>query len=106
GASAAPLAKRGNIETTTLGGVPVAVWRPAGSAPAPLVIFSHGLHGMAAQSTFLTRALADHGYLVIAPDHADSPRGMLSGRGRLRPEQPLGQFDRWTDDTYRGRRDD
>src|SRR5947208_1374847 len=72
----ARLGSRATIERTTLGGVDVAIWRPA-VRPAPLVIFSHGLHGMAAQSTFLTQALAEHGYLVIAPEHRDSMRSLF-----------------------------
>ena len=103
---AGPLAKRENIETGTLGGVSVAIWRPKEAGPAPLVIFSHGLHGMAAQSTFLTQVLADHGYLVVAPNHADSARGMLSGASSMRPQVPIGQVESWTDETYRDRRDD
>jgi predicted dienelactone hydrolase len=38
-------------------------------APAPLVMFSHGLGGHRRQSTFLCTHLASHGYLVVAPDH-------------------------------------
>ncbi|MBI5609443.1 MAG: hypothetical protein HY902_11245 [Deltaproteobacteria bacterium] len=37
--------------------------------PFPLVAFSHGNQGMRQQSVFLTEALAQHGYVVIAPDH-------------------------------------
>lgn len=35
----------------------------------PLVAFSHGNAGIRYQSIFLTEALAQHGYVVIAPDH-------------------------------------
>jgi predicted dienelactone hydrolase len=37
--------------------------------PFPLVIFSHGHGAMRWQSTYLTVALASHGYVVAAPDH-------------------------------------
>lgn len=36
----------------------------------PLVIFSHGNGGLGLQSFFLTEALASHGFVVVAPDHA------------------------------------
>lgn len=35
----------------------------------PIVLFSHGSSGVRMQSTFLTVALASHGYVVAAPDH-------------------------------------
>jgi len=40
---------------------------PAG-APYPLVVFVHGSSGFRGQSTFLTTALARHGYVVVAAD--------------------------------------
>ena len=64
-----------NVNTGTLAGLSVAWWLPDKTAyPAPLVIFSHGLYGCKTQSTFLMEALADNGYIVIAPD-------LLSGHG-------------------------
>ena len=36
----------------------------------PLVVFSHGSGGVRFQSWFFLRALASHGYIVVAPDHA------------------------------------
>jgi predicted dienelactone hydrolase len=41
----------------------------ADGAPYPLVMFSHGSSGVRMQSTYLTVALASHGYVVVAPDH-------------------------------------
>lgn len=38
-------------------------------APAPVIIFSHGSGGMPYQSTFYTRQLASHGFVVVAPPH-------------------------------------
>lgn len=38
-------------------------------APWPLVMFSHGSCGYAAQSTFLTTVLASRGFVVAAPPH-------------------------------------
>ncbi len=42
---------------------------PAVDEAFPLVLFSHGSGGVRVQSTFLTIALASHGYVVAAPDH-------------------------------------
>jgi predicted dienelactone hydrolase len=59
-------------EFLEVAGLDVAVWPPAGSqATYPLVLFSHGIGGCKTQSTYLMRALADHGMLVVAPDHQD-----------------------------------
>ena len=55
-----------------IAGLDVEVWPPTGSADSyPLVLFSHGLGGCRTQSTYLTQALAQHGMLVVAPDHKD-----------------------------------
>jgi len=43
---------------------------PACDAPLPVVVFSHGNTGMRYQSVFLMEALAQRGFLVLAPDHA------------------------------------
>lgn len=54
-------------ETDNIAGLRVAVWRPVNPlGPSPLVVFSHGYRGIAAQSEDLMRALARAGYLVIA----------------------------------------
>lgn len=93
-------------DSITLGGVRAVVWRPRDPGPHPLLIFSHGFHGNARQSTFLTTALADHGWLVVAPEHADSTTaGQLASTG-LRPEIPFLRSEDWTDRTHRGRHDD
>jgi predicted dienelactone hydrolase len=88
------------------------IWRPA-SAPgtrAPLVIFSHGFGGCATQSTFLTEALANRGYFVVAPQHQDARCGGVqqqSGRGaRSRPQEPFQNPEAWNDRTFVDRADD
>jgi predicted dienelactone hydrolase len=43
---------------------------PAARGSFPLVIFSHGNGGVRFQSWFLMQALASHGFVVAAPDHA------------------------------------
>jgi predicted dienelactone hydrolase len=99
-------ATEGPDATPTFGGRQVAVWMPAGSAgPAPLVLFSHGLYGCKTQSSFLMRALANAGMLIVAPDHDD----MASTCPDL-PNKPLpdGFMDpqTWDSSFHTDRRDD
>jgi predicted dienelactone hydrolase len=88
------------IEKSTIGGVEVAIWRPTSSKPqtataspghdaavaqsaptqsasvkVPLIIFSHGYRGSPTQSVPLMQAMADAGYLVMAPKHRDALDG-------------------------------
>lgn len=42
----------------------------AAAGSFPLVVFSHGNGGVRFQSSFLMQALASHGFVVAAPDHA------------------------------------
>jgi dienelactone hydrolase len=93
----------------TIAGRQVDVWRPRGDAPAPLILFSHGWGGCGTQSAFLMHALAEAGYLVVAPNHKDArcARGSWSPHlGIDRPEEPFRVPDRWSDTTYADRRDD
>lgn len=53
---------------------------PAATGRFPVVLFSHGQGGLRVQSTFLTEALAGHGFIVVSADHlGDSLLGSLSG---------------------------
>ena len=89
-------------ESVYIGTLHTSVWRPLkGSGPWPLVIFSHGKGGSGTQSSFLMSAMADHGYLVIAPDHRDAHT--LAGRGE---SEGFLKADEWTDQRYRDRADD
>lgn len=91
---------------TRVAGRTVAFWLPAaaGAAPHPLVMFSHGFGGCKTQSKFLMAALAAHGYIVAAPDHADA--GCGEGHHFGRPDKPFRDAKDWTAETYAGRRDD
>jgi predicted dienelactone hydrolase len=95
-------------ERLSLAGLDVTVWRPGNAAPGPLpiVIFSHGFHGCATQSRFLTTALATAGYLVFAPNHRDA--ACHGGRARWidPPEQSFGAPLDWDQSTFRDRADD
>jgi predicted dienelactone hydrolase len=89
------------------GDIDAVVWTPDAKAdkPLPVVVFSHGLYTCATQSRFLTEALADAGYFVIAPNHRDASCSMtFGGFGLSRlPGKPAIL---WTDADYRDRADD
>jgi predicted dienelactone hydrolase len=68
------------------------------------VIFSHGLHGCATQSRFLTEAIAGLGYWVVAPNHKDAV--CSGGGGTGRSAEPLKNPEQWTDATYADRGED
>ena len=94
------------MQTMTIGGLTAAYWLPAeGASPAPLILFSHGLHGCKSQSVFLMAALAKDGYIVVAPDHKDAACG---GGGFLtqKPQADFRDFAAWSDQTYRDREQD
>jgi pimeloyl-ACP methyl ester carboxylesterase len=91
-------------ETLQIAGLNVGVWRPSQQTRAPLMVFSHGFGGCHQQSAFLMEALADAGYLVVAPDHKDAKCGDSTRRGR--PEEKFGKAEEWSDQTYADRRDD
>ncbi|MDF3024062.1 MAG: hypothetical protein K0R10_1423 [Alphaproteobacteria bacterium] len=107
-----PLAKRlhsmmaakqgGSTEVTEIAGLKTAYWLPKTDTPAPLVIFSHGFSGCKTQSKFLMTALAQHGYVVVAPDHADA----LCGNGFSKAQENFRDIEKWTDATYKTRGDD
>lgn len=90
-------------ETIEISGITTSVWRPAApGGPAPLIIFSHGFRGSSTQSTFLMQALAEHGYLVVAPNHRDSrPFGSAST-----PQKPFGDPAEWDSTAYEDREED
>jgi len=101
----------------------VAIWKPAGTAPAsgfPVILFSHGFGGCNIQSTFLMEALSRSGYLVLAPNHQDArcdkkqdsqsqneagwyPGKLLKSRNGTRPEEPFRKEEEWSERTYKDR---
>ena len=52
-------------------------------APYPLVLFSHGMGGCAAQHVFINENLASHGYVVVAPDHRESAMCHINGGAEI-----------------------
>ncbi|TAL33056.1 MAG: alpha/beta fold hydrolase [Alphaproteobacteria bacterium] len=92
-----------------LAGLSIVYWLPEDTAyPAPLVLFSHGMNGCKTQSVFLMKALAQHGYVVVAPDHRDALCGDGGERSRSAhlPEEKFPDYAAWTDRTYRDRMED
>lgn len=103
----APLhAQAADEESMSIAGVEVVVWTPSlgGRNNLPVLIFSHALHMCPTQSRSLTRALADAGYLVIAPRHLDSSCTLSAwpSLSRISTKPSL----LWTDDDYRDRAED
>lgn len=95
----------GTGEKSTIAGLQIMTWTPTkATAPYPMVIFSHGYHGCDGQSAFIMQALADAGYLVIAPNHKDA----VGQNGALmqKPEESFAKAGNWSDSTYKYRRDD
>lgn len=86
----------------TIAGLEVAYWLPA-HMPAPLILFSHGFGGCSTQSKFLTKALADAGYVVVAPNHKDA--SCRQGE-RQKPTLPFREPEAWTQETYYDRGED
>ena len=65
--------------------VPVKVYLPAGTDPAPAVIVSHGLGGSREGLAYMGRALAAHGYVAVHVQHAGSD----IEAARAGPGQPM-----------------
>jgi predicted dienelactone hydrolase len=94
----------GHYTKTTIAGLDVAVWSPAGQGVYPLVIFSHGFGGCNTQSKFLMDAMASAGYLVVAPNHDDSKCGRGGSFGK--PDESFKTPEAWSDNTYVNRKND
>jgi len=96
-------------EAVILAGMKVTVWSGEEApvpTPQPVIIFSHGFHGCATQSRFLTQAFASAGYLVFAPNHKDATCDRGEARIIDRPEVPFQRPELWNDTTYRDREED
>ncbi len=99
-------ARAADETATRIGGVEVVVWMPSGRdrASLPVLIFSHALYMCPTQSRYLTSALADTGYLVIAPQHADSSCSFAIWPSALRMSAKPSLL--WDDGDYRDRAED
>jgi predicted dienelactone hydrolase len=99
-------ARAAEEDSTRIGGVEVVVWTPSAGERdrLPVLVFSHALYMCPTQSRYLTRALADAGYLVIAPQHRDSSCSptVSPSASRMSAKPSL----LWTDGDYRDRAED
>jgi predicted dienelactone hydrolase len=86
-----------------IAGLDVAVWKPQVAGKAPLVIFSHGFGGSNTQSKFIMQAMAQAGYLVVAPNHHDAH---CLREGHFQPEVSWTKPAQWSETTYRDRHQD
>jgi predicted dienelactone hydrolase len=59
--------------------VPYKLYLPAGDAPAPVVIFSHGLGGSREAGAYLLEHLAANGFAAVAIQHAGSDEALTRG---------------------------
>lgn len=59
--------------------VPYRLYLPASAAPAPIVIFSHGLGGSRDAASYLMRLLAANGFVGVVLQHPGSDSALLSG---------------------------
>lgn len=62
--------------------VPYKLYLPEGAGPFPVVVHSHGLGGNREASTYILRAVAEAGFVVVTLQHAGSDSGILRGGGR------------------------
>jgi predicted dienelactone hydrolase len=66
------LAEPGTMLDLTAGELPVRVYLPAGSAAAPVILFSHGLGGSREGNRFLGEHWARRGYVAVFLQHPGS----------------------------------
>ena len=59
--------------------LPVRVYLPKSSGPAPVVLFSHGLGGSSKGYSYLGTKWAGHGYVVVAVQHPGSDESVWRG---------------------------
>ncbi|MDX2105122.1 MAG: dienelactone hydrolase family protein [Candidatus Melainabacteria bacterium] len=86
-----------------LAGMKVATWMPDESAyPAPLILFSHGYHGINVQCGFAKKLLAQNGYIVVAPNHKDA----IGAPGSLAIHPIFARTKKWNHSTFEYRADD
>lgn len=63
--------------------LPIRVYLPAESKPAPIVIFSHGLGGSRENNPYLGRHWSGRGYVVVVVQHPGSDESVWKGKPPL-----------------------
>ncbi len=71
----------------------------------PFIVFSHGYLGASDQSIFLTESLARSGYIVASMNHGDAILNIFK-RDEKKERPRFADFDSWSDEKFRDRRDD
>jgi predicted dienelactone hydrolase len=66
------------------------IWHPTSGGPFPLIVFVHGSTTSRKQSTFLTQALAEAGYVVVAADFPLTAGSTPGGSSDLHVEDERG----------------
>lgn len=61
--------------------LPIRVYLPAETKPAPVVIFSHGLGGSRENNPYLGRHWSARGYVVVVVQHPGSDESVWKGKG-------------------------
>lgn len=91
------------FEKKKISGMSVAAWLPDPSSyPAPLILYSHGYHGINVQCAFAKKEMAKHGYIVLAPNHIDA----LGAPGSVSLNPLFARTDKWSERTFENRVDD
>jgi predicted dienelactone hydrolase len=72
--------------------LPLKAYAPTSGGPFPVVIFSHGAGGNRNVAPGLARHWASHGYVVLAPSHADSVQLRKEGRAGRQMDDVLKSF--------------
>jgi predicted dienelactone hydrolase len=94
-----------DVSVMQMAGLKVAYWTPDEQArPAPMILFSHGFDGCKTQSVFLMQALANDGYIVMAPDHKDA--SCEGGGFTHRPDAGFRKPGDWSDQSHIDREHD
>src|SRR5687767_7160751 len=68
----APILETTLVDAIRNRSIPLRIYLPAASAPAPLILFSHGLGNSRSGYSYLGNAWAARGYVVVSVQHTDS----------------------------------
>jgi dienelactone hydrolase len=63
--------------------IPLLVYLPENSAPAPLILFSHGLGGSRYGGSYLGNHWSQHGYIVVHMQHVGSDNSLWENKNKL-----------------------
>lgn len=89
-------------QTATIDGLRTSFWLPPSlSGPAPVILYSHGMGACGKFQKYLGRALAQNGYIVLAPMHEDA--SCLEPGAAAKMMDLFFKPDLWDENTYRSR---